>query len=370
MSKKILFFINGLVGGGKERRFLEFLHYLKQNTNFKLKVVLTEDEIHYTYVYNLDIPIIILKRSVFRKDPFLFYRFYKIAKEFNPDFIHTWGLMTTFYSVPAKLLLKRPLVSNLIADSNKNYKKWSLSNLFFRIDCIFSDIIISNSKAGLRAYNLNNFEKKITIYNGVRLDRFNLKISKNMILNDIRVDTKFMVIMVASFNNNKDYDLFLEVASLTCRLRDDVTFVGVGGGPNLEKMQNKISKEKIHNVILTGKRSDVEDLVAISDIGVLFTHSEGISNSIIEYMASGKPVITTDILGGSREIIVNNESGFIMERNADSIAMKIKILLEDDNLRKSMGKKGKQIIEKKFNITLMGKEYLKVYNRFTKNIDN
>ena len=123
MSKKILFFIDGLVSGGKERRFLELLHYLNKTTNFHQIIVLTEDKVHYKDAYDLGIPIIILKRCWFKKDPFIFFRFYKIAKEFNPDIIHAWGIMTTFYSIPAKLILKRPLVSNLVADSKKKIQK-------------------------------------------------------------------------------------------------------------------------------------------------------------------------------------------------------------------------------------------------------
>ena len=365
MPKKILFFIDSLVGGGKERRFLELIHYLKKHTNFQLKIILTEDDIHYKYVYNLAAPITIIKRRLFKKDPFLFFRFYKIAKEFNPDLIHAWGSMTTLYSIPPKIILKRPLVSNLIADSNKKFKNWSFSSLIFKINCYFSDIIISNSKAGIKAYNLSNHPRKIIIYNGVHLERFELNIDKNKTRNEIQVNTPFIVIMVAKMSENKDYDLFLDVAKLISNVRDDVTFIGVGNGPNFKKMQNRIINENIRNVKLTGFRNDVEELIAISDIGVLFTYSEGISNSIIEYMASSKPVITTDVIGGTREILVNEKIGIIMERNVEQIAEMITQLLGDDNLRKSMGEKGKQIIEDKFNIDRMGKEYLKVYESYT-----
>ncbi len=54
-----------------------------------------------------------------------------------------------------------------------------------------------------------------------------------------------------------------------------------------------------------------------------------------------------------------------MGRNANSIVEKINQLLDDDNLRKSMGEKGKQIIEDKFNIDRIGKDNLKVYKRIT-----
>jgi glycosyltransferase involved in cell wall biosynthesis len=365
MPKKILFFIEGLKGGGKERRFLELIQYLKSNTSINMKIVLTNEDIHYNYVHNIGIPIIILKRRWFKKDPFLFFRFYKIAREFKPDIIHTWGGMTTFYAIPSRIFLKRPLLSNLISDAKIDRGFCSLWKLYFKINCFFTDLIISNSKAGISAYKANDYEKKEIIYNGVSLERFKLSISKKKIKNEIHVYTRFMVIMVAQMSWRKDFDLFLDVARIVNQARDDVTFVGVGGGPNYEKLQLRRKKENLSNVIITGIRHDVEELIAVSDIGVLFSSfGEGISNSIIEYMASGKPVITTDTIGGSREIIADTESGFIMDCNPACIAEKINQLLDNDTMRVSMGEKGREIIESRFTIDRMGKDFLKVYNKY------
>ena len=85
-------------------------------------LVITEDDIHYEYVHEWDIPIIIIERKGIKKDPRLFYLFYKICKQFKPDLIHSWGIMTTFYSIPSKLFCKVPLISSMIADSEKRFK--------------------------------------------------------------------------------------------------------------------------------------------------------------------------------------------------------------------------------------------------------
>jgi glycosyltransferase involved in cell wall biosynthesis len=160
---------------------------------------------------------------------------------------------------------------------------------------------------------------------------------------------------------NKDYDFLLDIAKMTYSQRKDVTFIVVGEGPELERLKTRIKKEKITNMRLIGKRNDVELLVSTSDIGVLFTPSEGISNAIMEYMALGKPVSTTDICGGSNEIIANNESGYIVERNAQKVINNIFQLLDNEQLRLNMGAYGKFIINSKFNIAIMGNEFLKIY---------
>ncbi|NLD48070.1 MAG: glycosyltransferase, partial [Clostridiaceae bacterium] len=166
---KILFFIESLRSGGKERRLVELLIYLKQNTNYDLRLVLTENEIHYSYVHDLGIPIDIIKRRFIKKDPLLFFKFYRIIKEFNPDIIHSWGTMSTFYAIPSKQILKKPLLANLIASAKKDYRKYSLSAFFNLCDYKYADLILGNSIAGFKAYGLQNNPKIHLIYNGVRL---------------------------------------------------------------------------------------------------------------------------------------------------------------------------------------------------------
>lgn len=360
---KILFFIETLRSGGKERRLIELLIYLTKNTDYQLQLVLTENEIHYDYVKDLGIPIEIIKREYLKKDPSLFFRFYKIAKKFNPDIIHSWGTMTTFYAIPTKILLKRPLLANLIANAKKNYKKYSLPAFFNYVAFKFANSIIGNSNAGFAAYGLQKNKKAHLIYNGVRLERFNVQINKEILKEQLGISTPYTAIMVASASKNKDYDLFLNVAKQMTDIRTDVSFVGVGDGSELARLKKRIQNEKIYNVLLLGKRNDIEDLISIADIGLLFTHAEGISNSIIEYMALGKPVITTDTLGGSNEIIEEGKSGYIMQSNAFAIANKINELLNNPILSKKLGEKGKQIIERKFSIERMGKKYIELYNK-------
>lgn len=364
---KILFFIESLRSGGKERRFVELLHYLKQNTEYEIHVVLTDNVIHYNYVLDLGIPITIIKRKYFKKDPLLFFKFLNIIHKIKPDIIHTWGMLTTFYVLPAKILFKRPLIANLIAGARRNFNRFSLPNLYFKADCFFADIILSNSNAGFLAYDITSPKRKL-IYNGVRMERFELEIEKHVIRERIGVSTPFMIIMVGSASKNKDYDFFLDVAKEFILIRNDVTFVGVGDGTELNRLQYRITNEQINNTILLGKSSQVESLISASDIGVLFSPSEGISNAIIEYMALGKPVITTDLIGGSREIVEDGKTGYIMKANTLEISSRISEIINNPDLMIKLGQRGKQIIEQKFSLESMGSEYVELYEKiFTNN---
>lgn len=360
---RILFFIESLGCGGKERRLLELIQYLKQHTDYEISLVLTEDIIHYDYVYNLGITIKIIRRKTLKKDPLIFIKFYRYCCFFKPDIIHTWGFMNTFYSIPTKLILKVPLISSMITIAKRGFKQYSFSSLFFHASCFFSDAIISNSRAGLQAFKINSPKAKV-IYNGVRLERFQQNFNQKEVRDLHGIKTVFMIVMVASFSTFKDYDLFLDVARELGEIRNDVTFLGVGDGEEWLRINQRIKDEQIHNVVLTGNKKVVEPIIAASDLGLLCTFSEGVSNSIIEYMALGKPVITTDVTGGSKEIVVDNETGFLAERNSQKVVDLITTLLNNEELRKTMGEKGEERIKTFFSIERMGEEFVSLYSTF------
>lgn len=357
---KILFFAESLIAGGQERRLLELIKYLKQHTDHEIALVITEDEIYYEYAHELGINIEIIKRKGIKYDPRLFIKFYRYCQRFKPDIIHTWGKMPTFYAIPAKMICRIPLVSNLIADSKKNFKSCSLDFYFFAANIFFADVILSNSKAGLRAYKITTHKAKV-ILNGVHLERFQEKFDIKKEREKLEVKTNFMVVMVACFTISKDYDLFIDVAKEIGRYRDDITFVGVGDGTERKRIQQRIKDENINNILLTGDQNKVEPIIAASDIGLLCTYSEGISNSIIEYMALGKPVIATDLTGGSEEIVIEGETGYCTNRSPEKIIASINSLLRNEELRISMGGKGRERIASHFSINRMGDDFEIVY---------
>lgn len=360
---KILFFIESFGAGGKERRLFELIHYLKHNTDFELSLVLMENKVHYDEIHELEVPITIIRRKGLKRDPRLFREFWKFCQGYKPDVVHTWGFMPTFYAVPVKIGLKIPLISSMITVARREFSLFSMNNLFFKISSTFSDTIVANSRAGLEAFNVKSRKARV-IYNGVRLERFRQDFSRQKIIDSLNIKTPYIVIMVATFSRFKDYDLFLEIAKETARSRNDITFLAVGDGPCWSHIEERVVSERIENVILTGRRRDVESLVFAADIGILCTFSEGISNSIIEYMALSKPTIATDLSGGSKELIVEGQTGFCTEKNATKVAEKINYLIDNPGLRHSMGENGEARIRNFFSIDRMGMEFVNLYNEF------
>ncbi len=356
---KILFYIESLRSGGKERRLVELIKGLKKYPDIEMELVLTRKDIHYTDIFDTGIKIHYTIRKGLKKDPRLFWKFYKIVKKFKPDIIHVWGNMVAVYAIPAKVILGIPMINNQITNVPINSKT---NTIFNRIGFKFSDRIISNSKAGLKAYHIDR-KKSNYIYNGFDFDRLSNLKSREKIKTQFKINTEIVVGMFATFSKYKDYDSYIKAAIITCKNYNNVTFLSVGDG-NYQKYMEQIPYDLKNKILFYRKQKNVESIMNVCDIGVLASFSEGISNSLLELMALGKPVVASG-KGGTEELIEDN--GFIIEAmNPELLAEKIKILIENKSLRKTMGEKSLEIVRKKFNINKMVSSFYKEYKNVRK----
>lgn len=356
---KILFFIDSLNAGGKERRLTELMKALVIKQDIEFELVVMSNVIHYREVLNLGINIHYIKRTT-KKDISVFARVYKICKNYRPDIVHCWDSMTAIYLVSACKLLHIKLVNGMVVDSpmkqNLGNKHWFRAKLTFP----FSDIIVGNSKAGLLAYKAP-VNKSVVIHNGFNFDRTENLIDKEIIKKQIYTDSKILIGMVASFSEHKDFKTYYRAANLVLNLRKDIVFMAIGTGTDSPAAQFLIDNRNIRNHRLLGKKSDVESFINAMDICVLATFTEGISNSILEYMAFEKPVVATSG-GGTNEIVVDNKTGFLINpSNPEELAEKLEILLNDTDLRFRMGHAGKERVMNEFSIDKMARKYIELY---------
>ncbi len=363
-NMKILYIIDQLGAGGKERRMVQLLRGLQDDERISPKVVLLTDVVHYREIFDLGFEIIILDRKI-KKDPAVFFKIHKICKNWKPDIIHAWGTMPTIYAGPVAKLLGIKLINASIADAP--LKVGPLKRLRTFISFCFSDIIQSNSHAGLKAYKVPP-AKGLVIYNGFDFSRIKDLKDKGRLREEFKIDTDHVVGMVAGLNFHKDYRSLINAAKKILEKRSDVSFICVGTGIEMEDIK-KIS-EPYERIIFTGRRNDVESIVDIFTVGILLTNmkiiSEGISNSIMEYMACGKPVIATRG-GGTVELVKDGETGFLIPNaSPEELAEKIELLLNNPGLRREMGEKGRERIEMEFNLDRMIRKHVEVYEKVCK----
>jgi len=360
---KILFFIDCLRAGGKERRLTQLMKSLKEEPGIHFELVLMNEDIQYKEVLDWNIKIHYLIRKT-KKDIAVFKKLYTICKGYKPDILHCWDSMTAVYAVPACKLLHIKLVNGMVVDSPEKKSSNNKVLLRARLTFPFSDMIIGNSKAGLAAYNAP-VKKSVCIYNGFNFDRLKNITDKVIIKEQLKINANYVIGMVATFSEYKDYKTYYSAATQLLKKRSDICFLAVGNHTDSAASKNLVPQEYAGNFKLLGKRSDVESLVNMMDICVLATFTEGISNSILEYMALGKPVVATSG-GGTNEIVDDNKTGFLINpSNPAELSAKLEMLLNDEALCIEMGLTGKKRIQENFAMDKMTNDYIVNYKKLT-----
>ncbi len=356
----ILFLIDGLGRGGRERRFVQLVKGLNAAGYKDLYLINTRDIIDYKEILSFGINYEFMDRKAFD----FAVKFIRRIREIKPDIIQPWiDISAAWVNIAYYFCKPKPIyISSFIADCNySSHALWS--KLVMRWAYSLSPYVVSNSIAGLESYKVPKKKWKC-IYNGFdfkRLDNF----KDHDIRKELNINTKFVVSMVARFTDEKDYPLYIKTAIDILKKRNDVTFLAVGGGPNINNCNSLIPEDYKRRLIITGLRNDVEAVYRCSDFTVLCTnsdcHEEGVSNSILESMAFGKPVIATEG-GGTGEIIENKISGFIYSAESNKqLSELIEILLEDDKARKEMGKNSENRIRELFSLETATNNYISMY---------
>jgi glycosyltransferase involved in cell wall biosynthesis len=352
-----------LWGGGRERRIVQLISGLNDAGYNDVHLILLDDRIDYEEVYNLNVTITKIIRSS-NKDFSVFRKLYKILKTLNPDVVNTWSFMSTFYAAPISKLLRIKCIGSYIVDCN-NPKFLSLNFFAKHIGFFLCEKIVSNSYAGHVSYK-TPISKRVVIYNGFDNKRHNNLKPEIEILNELKLSsTTKIVAMAARFDKQKDFDTFIKACQLLRQKRNDFVAICMGQGELLEETQLRVTQKSDPYILFTGFRNDIESLIRVCDIGVLCTnpnfHKEGVSNSILEFMAFSKPVVATSG-GGTNEIIIDNQNGFLIEPfDSINLANRINVLFDDNQLYDRLSISALETVVTKFALNKMTSDFIELY---------
>jgi len=367
---KILYVIESLTHGGKERRLISLIKELVLRENVSIEIIILSQDIHYKEIYDFNVNVHLLKRNI-KKDIRIISKFNKIVKKFKPDLVHCWDNIAAIHFGPICKIKRIPFLNSMIstAPPANLVKTFSKRYISTALSYPFSDVILANCNAGLESFRVPKSKGKC-IYNGFDFNRKKIKESKDTIRDKFQISTKYIAGMSGGFYDRKDYKTFIDAGKLILKNRKDITFVAIGDGPNLNAIKERVGVEYMSNFRFVGKQVDVDSIVNIFDIGILSSnmkcHGEGISNSIMEYMIFEKPVVATNG-GGTSELVINNETGFLVEEdNANHMAEKIEFLLANPIIASEMGRKGKKRIENHFSIDVMIEKFFQLYEEILK----
>lgn len=145
---------------------------------------------------------------------------------------------------------------------------------------------------------------------------------------------------------------------LICVGRDD----GIGNA--LKKQTERLGLQS--HILWLGMRKDVVDLLAIANIGILCSHSEGFSNAILEGMAAGLPMVVTDV-GGNKEAVLDNETGYVVPaKDIEKLGNAILELANNPHKALEFGKAGRSRVEKYFSLDSCLQAYEALYESLSR----
>jgi len=341
--------------GGAERQCLLLARELANHWK-PMVISFSDGPLHAGYS-EAKIPVYLIPRST-RYDFFSpLIKLVKLISFHKPVILHSWGWMST---IASSLVTNKRKISHISSTVRMGTLPPN-TNLLPRLACRLGSISVANSHAGLKAWNIPNKKGRV-VYNGFDWNR----ISQFPAINPD--STKYRVIMTASMSSKKDWEAFLKAATVISKLKiyPDITFHGYGDGPS-RKQVLKSFKEMLdtRKVFLPGRTLNPIQECLNANIGILLSpFGEGISNSIMEYMACGLPVICTNA-GGNPELVQDGITGFLVNshHNPQEIAEKILWLKNNPDKARIMGFRGKERIKKHFSTDKMLESYNDLYTK-------
>jgi glycosyltransferase involved in cell wall biosynthesis len=158
-----------------------------------------------------------------------------------------------------------------------------------------------------------------------------------------------------AYGESKGYDTFLGAAATVSREMPEVRFLAVGKGTDSEKMKNAVARHELEGAVtLAGYRPDVPDILSAVDLLVNCPKSrEGLSVIALEAMATGLPVIATNV-GGIPEIVRDGETGLLVPPDdPDALARAMVRLLSDAELASRLADAGARLVREELSVDKM-----------------
>ncbi len=302
--------------------------------------------------------------------PFSILKIIALIRRKKFDLIHTHASKDLWLLVPALNVLRkqRPLLLTKHVGSFIVKKDFLHKYIYKRVKyaLAISKVIAKNL---LETCPLT--EDKILIhYNGVDLKRFDYgKTDREKIRSEFNINKNILVIgMLARFSPGKGHEEFLFAARELNKVFDNLCFLIVGEASHGENEYadsiKKLAEEyQIKNLVFTGFRSDVPDVLSAMDIFVFPSHSEAFGIALIEAMAMRLPSICSNS-DGVLDIAIDSETSYLFERkNGKDLKDKISLLINSPETRKKFSEASRKRVENNFDLEVIINQLIEIYKR-------
>jgi sugar transferase (PEP-CTERM/EpsH1 system associated) len=304
----------------------------------------------------------------------LYPRLVKLFRTMQPAIVHTRNLAALECQVPAALAGVPVRIHGEhgrdVEDLDGTSRRHQWMRRAYR-PVVHHYVSLSRDLAGYLEHKVGIPPHRITqIYNGVDIDRFHPHgDTRPPIAGCPFTDPRlFLVGTVGRMQTVKAQTLlaqaFVRVLDLQPALRDTLRLVMVGSGPLRDEAQSLLDRHGVGALAwLPGEREDVPDVMRGLDGFVLPSLAEGISNTILEAMATGLPVIATDV-GGNAELVSAGNTGIVVPAaDIEALAVALVQMASEPRQARSFGLAGRARVERLFSLPAMVQAYQGLYDR-------
>lgn len=353
MSQKILHLIGQLARGGAERQIIAVCVELKRRGWQQVVVTFCPGAAWDQKISGAGIPLLELPRqpnSILR-----LWRLHQIVRRERPDLIHSWSLHTNVYASYLPFKKSRLVLSfrgNPTVDGVAGTPRHRLNHAWIYQH---ADWVVSNSHRALMDSRKLGIRPKRTsvVGNIVHIPNVTPKASHAPI----------RILAAGSLRPLKGYHDLLQALSILANDGNAFELVLAGDGPERKRLQALAVRLNLGSqVSFLGEIEDVPSLMALGDILVHPSHSEGLSNSVLEGMAAGLPVVATSV-GATSEFVEDDHTGFLVPPGQPEVlAEKIRLLVTQQALRARLGRAALSRVRERCSAPQITRQYEQVYH--------
>lgn len=295
------------------------------------------------------------------------FKMVSFARTSGIDIIHSfyYGDWAGWEAVVARFAGVKVLITSR---RNMGYWRRPRHAIFDTFRNFFTDLVVANSKAVLEkavADERLKPSKTAVIYNGVDIPRYaGCAVYRDSTRKDMGLDPGDKLIgMIGNVKAVKGYDHFLRAAKIIKDADKRARFIIAGKGSDGDVFKRKVEGEGLQKeTLLMGQLADAERILSAIDIFMYSSVSEGFPNVLLEAMAVGKPIVSTEV-GGIGEMIENTRSGLLVSPgDAQALADAVIGLLSSCETAKRLGKAAEERVRRYFSMEGYVKKHEDLYS--------
>lgn len=294
-------------------------------------------------------------------DVLLIGRIRNILKEVKPDIIHTHRYVLR-YVIPANLLLNIKVIHTVHTIASKEQKGIGifLSKIFYRLN-LAQPVALSNQVRNT-IYSVYGLKMSVpVIFNGINLEKYG---NRNKL--KLEHSERFVFLNIGRFVYAKNHETLIHAFAIFHKKYSNSYLYLIGQGSEENKIKHLVKSLSLTDCVeFLGTKAEVSYYLSTTDCFILPSRYEGMPMTLIEAMASGMPIIASNV-GGIPDMLTDNENAILIDPTVEGVLGAMEQIYQEPALRNKLAHNA-YIRSKDFSAASMAECYIKFYRQILSN---